>query len=327
MKSVLLLRPDKAGDLIKSLPAIRALVSTLPHGLVHILTSQANHSLLKFEPTISYSVLPQDWREKSEEELKDLVKNLTNNVFFESAINLLCDPFVEAERLLKSTHAQDKFSVLSESLPVGIWPLSLQKGSPENRDETLNIGELLERALEIEILQRIPFEDASPKLGNKDFSEAEANLGFKEGLWIAICPFAGTINRTHPTDKWIKFIAKILKSSNYEKVILFGAPSDSEILHEIAQKLGNPQKIRIAIPSSFRALGAYLKRCDRVVAVDSGPLHLSLSLGIPSLGFLSGGDQLRWFRRVSPNDKIVRRGIFNRYPSAIEMWWHFSRWS
>ncbi|NBY19871.1 lipopolysaccharide heptosyltransferase family protein [bacterium] len=327
MKSILLLRPDKAGDLIKSLPAIRALNSMGSNFEVHVMTSQANHSILKFEPAIRYSVLPNNWAEKTDEKLKSIIKEITHNAYFDSAINLLCDPFADVERLLNLSPAQDKFSVISESLPVGVWPLSLQKGTPENRDETLNIGELLERALEVEILNSIAFKDTSPKLGVEDFSEAEINLGFKEGFWLGICPFAGTANRTHSTKKWIKFIAKILTYSKYKKCIVFGAPSDSETLHEIAQKLNCPERLHISIPSSFRALGAYLKRCDQVVAVDSGPLHFSLSLGIPSLGFLSGGDHLRWFNRVSPQDKIIRRGIFNRYPSYIEMLWHFSRWA
>lgn len=327
MSSVLLLRPDKAGDLIKSLPAIRALSKALPGIKIHILTSQANHSLLEFEPNLTYSTLPQDWTNLSKEELSALLKQITGNTLFNHAINLLCDPFEEAERLVSLSPAQDRFSILSESLPIGVWPIQLKKGSPANRDESLNIAEIIEHSLETTFSQTLSTSDYAPKLGRQDSHEAEINLGKKMGQWLAVCPFAGTANRTHSTKKWERFIKMTLGKSNLEKVVLFGAPSDCETMEGMKKALGNPGKLQLAIPSSFRALGAYLKRCDRVVAVDSGPLHFSLALGIPSLGFLSGGDRVRWFSRTTQQDKILPRGLFNRYPSFLEMWWHFSHWA
>ncbi len=85
--------------------------------------------------------------------------------------------------------------------------------------------------------------------------------------------------------------------------------------------------MELCFPSSFRSLGAYLKRLDGVVAVDSGPLHLARSLGVPSLGILSGGDSVRWFSPLAEGDMLLRRGIFNRFPTAYEMLRTYQKWS
>ncbi len=327
MSSVVLLRPDKAGDLVKTLPVLRALTQVAPDTKLHLLVSKANESLLKFEPKITYSVLPSNWEDLSSPELKELLDRQLSSYSFQIAINLLCDPFAKIENLLTLVPAHDKFSINSKTLHTGIWAMTFKEISPIGRDESLNIAELIGQAMGINLLKSTETAERSPHLGDDDIKEAESTLGKKSTPWLAICPFAGTQNRTHPIEKWQKFIGKVCKRSQFEKIILFGAPSDSKLLEETKKNIGNPSKLTLAFPSSFRALGAYLKRCDRVVAVDSGPLHLSLALGIPSLGFLSGGDHLRWFNKVSSKDKIVYRGILNRYPSFLEMWWYFSRWT
>ncbi len=70
MSSIILLRPDKAGDLIKTLPALRALMKKVPDIKIHLIFSLANESLLKYEPQVSYSVLPSSWESITSNELK-----------------------------------------------------------------------------------------------------------------------------------------------------------------------------------------------------------------------------------------------------------------
>lgn len=326
MTELVLLRPDKAGDLIKTLPALRALIQSSPGTPIHLIVSKANESLLKFEPHISFSTLPGDWAELSEEALKSEIETLLKGKEFLTAVNLLSDSFPEAERLLHVFPAQEKFSIFSDSLPTNIWPISFKRRTPAGRSETLNIAEILSQALGLDLISLTDTMDRAPLLGKEDFDEVQSVLGNKSGPWIAICPFAGTQQRTHALNKWKFLIRRILKSARFEKVIVFGAPSDTTVLNEIKTELGSPSSLMIVSPSSFRALGAFLKICDRVVAVDSGPLHMSLALGVPSLGFLSGGDRSRWFSQISTKDKIIGRGLLDRYPSALEMFWHFSRW-
>jgi ADP-heptose:LPS heptosyltransferase len=326
MNSILLLRPDKAGDLIKSLPALRALKSLSPLSQIHLLVSKANESLLKYEPGITYSVLPLQWEMLPEEELSQAVASIFDKQVFDRAISLLTDSFPHVEKLLSQVPAREKFSIFSETLPLGIWPMNFKRHSPVHHDESLNIAELIALATELPLEIEISKQNRSPILGPPDFQEVENKLGKKSGSWLAVCPFAGTANRTHPLKKWNAFIKNVVSHSAFAKILLLGAPSDVSLLEEIKRESGNCEPVVVVLPSSFRTLGAFLKASDKVIAVDSGPLHFSLALGIPSLGFLSGGDHLRWFAQVSPQDRLVPRGIFNRYPTRFEMSFHFNRW-
>jgi len=326
MRSLVLLRPDKAGDLIKTLPVLRALCQGLSEPQVHLIVSKANESLLRHEPDVTFSVLPSSWDSLSDSELKIEIEKLLQNRSFDTAINLLCDSFPKVERLLQLLPAQNKFSVFSPSLPSDILPLTFKRETPARNNESANIAELIGQALGIELSDRWKKSSRAPKLSADDFTEAEQRLGQKNGLRLALCPLAGTEQRTHSLVNWARLAEKICKNPLFDQVFIFGAPADSKVLEDLRNKANNPDKLKIVLPSSFRTLGAHLKTCDRVVAVDSGPLHFSLALGIPSLGFLSGGDYKRWFSQSSSQDKLVPRGILNRYPSYLEMAWHFSNW-
>lgn len=326
MSSLVLLRPDKGGDLIKTLPVVRALCQSSSEIKVHFIVSKANESLLKYESNLTFSVLPPSWESLSDSDLKREIEKGLQNKKFDTAINLLCDPFHKAEKLLQLIPAKDKFSVFSKSLSEKISPLSFKRGTPAGNNESANISELIGQALGIDLSESWKSSLRAPKLGGEDIAEAEQALGKKNGLWLALCPLAGTEQRTHSIKNWGRLAAKICRKGIFEQVFLFGAPSDSKVLEELRTHAKNPKELKIVFPSSFRTLGAYLKTCDRVVAVDSGPLHFSLALGIPSLGFLSGGDYKRWFSQTSPRDKLIPRGFLNRYPCYFEMVWHFSKW-
>jgi len=326
MNSILLLRPDKAGDLIKTLPVLRALVAASSDASIHVIASKANESLLKHEPNIRYSSLPSGWENLSDTELSNTLRESLSGFSFQTAINLLTDSFPQAERLLNVAPATEKFSIFSPNLPFGIWPVTFKQGSPIHRNETLNIAEIVGQALGLDLLDSSLRASRAPHIGQEDRKECFELLKQKSGTWVGICPLAGTQQRTHPLKAWEKLLDKICNLNHFEKVLVFGAPSDLKTLEQMKASLKSPHLITLICPSSFRTLGAFLSQCDRIIAVDSGPLHYSLALGIPSLGFLSGGDHQRWFSQISPQDKLVPRGIFSRFPSSFEMCWHLRNW-
>ncbi len=300
MKTVLLIRPDKAGDAIKTLPVIRALVRENLGYAYHLLLSPHNFSLFEKEAGIT---------------LHKLGDKL--DIHFDIAILLPCDLNNESEKILADVPAHTKFSTRVLPLP---------RNTPALREETKNIATLVGNALNVNLIPSIYEVERAPLLTDADKLEAEVQMGEKMGKWLGLCPFAGTDNRTHPLKRWLKLVPKITKNSPFDHYFIFGTHADRTQMEELKKQSANPKNTHLCFPTSFRTLGAYLNRLDGLVAVDSGPLHLAHSFKIPSLGILSGGDVERWFKRVSPKDVLVPRGIFTRYPSVFEMWYSFKKW-
>lgn len=328
LSQVMLLRPDKAGDAIKTLPVIRALKLARPEITLHLLASEHNVSLFAFEPNLTVHVLPRNWRKMKKEKLLSSLQSPVFPPAIDKLVNLLCDPSDGIDFLLESIPATEKFSVSGAAADT-VLPyrrLLLPESTPAGRDETANIALLLSQVFGIDLATYLPHVDRAPVISDGDEAEARDKMGEKDGLWLGFCPFAGTTQRTHPQTRWEKFIRRVTADEDFEKYFLFGTPSDYAALEKMRQASPRRDAVELVFPSTFRTLGAYLERLDGVVAVDSGPLHLAHSLGITSLGILSGGDSERWFNQVKEGDVLLKRGFFNRFPTAREMIWAFDKW-
>lgn len=339
-KSVCLLRPDKAGDSLKTLPVLRALQATRPDLELHVVCSHHNHSVLEPEPLAGLHLLSSEWKESIQGTGKPYFASGTPPEHFDVAINLLCDPYPETDALLAGVGATDKFTASRAAAPEArVHRVSFPKGGPVGTDETANIAHIISEALQVDLNGVLPSMPAFPTLLPPDLEEAEKSLGEKHGRWLALCPFAGVKPRNHPNKRWEafltrmtyarweRFLARITRGGGaYNRYFLFGLPQNAEQLERMRGASSLPDTIQLCFPSSFRAMGAYLQRMDGVVAVDSGPLHLARSLGLRSLGFLSGGDQERWFAGSVPGELLMRRGLLDRYPMTWEMVRAFRRW-
>ena len=168
MKTVLLIRPDKAGDAIKTLPVIRALVRENLGYAYHLLLSPHNFSLFEKEAGIT---------------LHKLGDKL--DIHFDIAILLPCDLNNESEKILADVPAHTKFSTRVLPLP---------RNTPALREETKNIATLVGNALNVNLIPSIYEVERAPLLTDADKLEAEVQMGEKMGKWLGLCPFAGTDN-------------------------------------------------------------------------------------------------------------------------------------
>ncbi len=328
---ILLLRPDRAGDAIKSLPAIRAYRREFPELKFSVLTSDHNASIFAHEPNIHVYSLPRDWRKLREDSWLSHMGLSSLFPAFQKIINLLADPSPESLQLLSRIPAKEKYSAHPPQkqglqLDPNISWVDFPKNSPAGRDETSNAAWLLSQALWRDLSDKIEGEDRAPVLCEADQLEASEKMGRKTGEWIGFCPFANLHKRTPPLARWKRFFETVSQETRAERLFLFGTPADYPALMELRSVAERRDRIELCFPSSFRTLGAYLLRLDRVVAIDSGPLHLARALGIPTLGFLSGGDAERWFPAKSDKDVIIPRGWLSRHPGPVQMLRAFRKW-
>lgn len=319
MKKLLLVRPDRAGDAIKTLPALRAVKERLAHWEITLLTTEFNDSIFSFESGIRLASLPAHWEKLSENELKRTVADRVG-AEFDIAVCLPCDPTPEVKKIAPLLPAKKTYSVADQ----GGTQLRFPSGSPVGHDERENIAFLIGTAIGIPLAATgFP---AAPVLSAIDRQEAREQLAIKRGKWYALCPSASMAKRSLSPSTVSALIDLISAKEDVEMVLLPGGPSDYDKLEELKRKALRPEKVRPVFPSCFRALGAYLERCDGLIGVDSGPLHLAIAMGLPALGFLGNCDQARWYPMKDPRFTFVHRGLFDRFPTkwgtkrAVDHW-------
>lgn len=321
--AILLLRPDKAGDALKTLPVLRSLVSHKNiKEEIHILLSSHNYSLFELEPHLKLHLLPSEWESMSANKWVDFLKFTPEKI-----INLPADPSETSQILLENIPSKNKYSVFQKNMTTPITSIHFHNSTPAQKNESQNIADIIAQSLgePFNAKSWMSFPKA-PIFSNEDYQEANLALSSKKnGIWLGLSPMAGLKRRTLPLSRWEYLLKKVIKNKNIERCFIFGSVADKNSLEKIRNRVDS-SKVTIIFPSNFRALGAYLLKMDGVISVDSGPLHLSLSLKIPSLGFLSGGDMERWYSEIPANTYLLRRGIFQPYPSSWEMNWAFKKW-
>lgn len=320
MRQVGLIKPDRAGEAVKLLPALRALRAAAPGIDVHLLASEENASLFEHEPGVTLHVLSRHWKKMK---LDKIVASMTptSGYPYHTLINLVTEKPETFQSLLLAIPAERRFSPGIENPSVKKIELN-----PAGTYETENLAAILSDALDMALIESARRFPERPFLVDSDTSEAFEKMGVKEGMWLGFFPFRGKSHRDEPLRRWEKLIARATTSPEFEKFFLFGLPKDYQFLEKLRHCSPRKDVIEFAFPSNFRAMAAYFERLDGVVAVDSGPLHLARAVGANVFGILSSGDHERWYGEPRENEVFVKRGFLGRAPSILELGWSFDRW-
>lgn len=108
-----------------------------------------------------------------------------------------------------------------------------------------------------------------------------------------------------PQTNWAELITRLHLLPGVS-VALIGAPDDAEILREICSLVSTPVICRT---TQLPGLEHAIAQASLVICMDSGPMHMADTMGIPVLALFGPGDVELWHPR-GPHD----RWLHERYP-------------
>jgi ADP-heptose:LPS heptosyltransferase len=130
-------------------------------------------------------------------------------------------------------------------------------------------------------------EDPTSSIITIDSNWESTSLGFLRALdltthsdYIVLHPFAGWKFREWPVERWRQLLEMIARSTPYECVLI--SSSDERARLEAVVKENH--RIRYAIGLPVEHLAVLLKRSTGYIGNDSGPLHVAVALGVPTIG-------------------------------------------
>jgi len=133
---------------------------------------------------------------------------------------------------------------------------------------------------------------------NKTFTTDEPVIG--------IIPSGGWESKRCDAVKWVDICSTLWAHFNYKFLILWG-PGDENDATFIKTKLGN--RCVLAPTSSVAELSALIEKCIIIIANDSGPMHISAALQVPTLGIF-GPTNPKAHRPFSQNsDYIIKEDL------------------
>ncbi|NTU81977.1 MAG: glycosyltransferase family 9 protein [Chloroflexales bacterium] len=135
-----------------------------------------------------------------------------------------------------------------------------------------------------------------------------ANLAPGERL-IVIHPGTGGPAKHWPPARWAA-VGDALATEPGARIMLTGGPTEAPLVEQAAALMARPA-MTLAGQTSVGQLAALLGRAALVLGVDSGPLHIAVSQGAPTLHLFGPSDHARFGPWGEPSRHVVlRAGLF-----------------
>ncbi|HXG90974.1 MAG TPA: lipopolysaccharide heptosyltransferase II [Blastocatellia bacterium] len=110
-----------------------------------------------------------------------------------------------------------------------------------------------------------------------------------------------------PIERYREVIERLMNDWPQSRIILFGSPSETEMIQEMARGLGS----RVAIAAgktTVKQAAALIEQCDMLVCNDSGLMHAAVAVGTPVVA-IYGPTDIRRTAPLGPRHTVIRHEI------------------
>ncbi len=285
IKTVALISNTAIGDTLMATPAFRALKLAKPHIKVVAVLNPANAALFANNPYIDETLLYNGgWRGfwKTAAKLRALGVD---------AALLLHSNEPQATPLAVFGGAQKIVKIPNDKNPFAAFHANPKTASPSDRHGVFD---------RLEQLKFLGVESENPKmelfLKEEQKSEAKEFLrqnGFDDSLLIGFQIGASTRSRMWFEDKWISLAKLLLAENKNIKIILTGSPNERVAAQKIKESLPHGRVVNAAGALQIGAAAALIGEFSVFVAPDTGPMHIAISLGVPSVALFAVADPVK----------------------------------
>jgi len=134
---------------------------------------------------------------------------------------------------------------------------------------------------------------------DKEFARRFLQVGsrVRAGTIIGVQPGTSLAMRWKqwPVERYRAVIERLLVEMRDSQIVLFGSPSEAEMIEEIAHGLGS--RVFVAAgKTTVKQVAALIERCDMLVCNDSGLMHAAVAVGTPVVAVYGPTD----IRRTAP---------------------------
>ena len=284
---ILLVRPDHLGDLLFTIPALRLLRETFPQARITCLVGPWSKAVIENNPNIDEIALcpfPGFTRQRKRSIIEPYVTLLQHAKLwrqerFDLAIILRFDHWWGALLAYLAGIPRRVGYDVAEVRPflTDIVPYS------HGRHEVEQNLALVEGVTGNELQVTRPLLELDLTAEDETFAENYlVEHGVRDSdLLIDIHPGAGAAVKLWRNEGWAQ-VADALAQRYEARVILTGSAEEVSLCRAIAEKM-TTQPIVAAGETSLGGLAAIMARCRLVLGVDSGPLHLAVALGTPTV--------------------------------------------
>ena len=294
VSSILVVRIDRLGDTVVSLPAIEALRAVFPASRVTVLARPGMRPLLQMVPGIA--VL----------EYRGFFSAVraARKAGFSMAVDLLMDYTLKTALLcaLSGAKVTAGFDIGSRG---ALFNIALVPAG-EKKPMRLFLLDLC-RAIALRAGYPGVIPDSEPRLriGELEQGAARNILGVtRDQCVVGIHPGGHYPSQVWMADGFAELGRRL--AARGCRVVVFGGREEKRLLERIGGKIGTGARVFCGLP--LDRLAGLVSLMDLLVCNNSGPLHLAAALGIPTVSTMGPSDPALWYP-AGDSAVVVRKGL------------------
>jgi ADP-heptose:LPS heptosyltransferase len=303
-ESILLIRTDAIGDYVLFTPALRYIRRSFPNSRIALVVNKNLVDLVSPCPFVD-EVIPLDVRRYRRNFFYRLyfIRDLRQRAFH-SVIHPTHSRTLESDEIAYCSGAAQKVGIYGD-----LSNISAHEREKNNAyytrllktDET-NMSEIERNRDFAAQVTGAPIESADfqPELWLTESDRAAAKKLLEEAgfdptrdLIAAILPGAAWKGREWPVISYAKVADRIVNQYGV-KIVILGSPADVNVATSVASGMRSPSS-NLAGKTGLRELAAILESCGFYIGNETGPLHLAVAMGIPTLCIIGGGHLGRFY--------------------------------
>lgn len=295
IEKVLFIRIDRIGDLVLSTPALRALKQAFPDSKLVVLASPSNYLLLLHNPHVD-KVLVYDKKKRLGDKI-GIIKQLRGYGF-----DLAIDPYPDYElktaliALLSGSKKRVGYASYGREVFFNIE-------APKIKDNQ----HFVDLTLEILNLLGIGAKDRTPEIFLTDDEKRWArNWLREEELWgkliIGIHPGGYYESQRWLPERFAELVDQLQKDKELGPII-FGGPGEEVLAKKISSMVS--EEVLTYVEDDIRRFAVLLSCCSVFICNNSGPLHIAVSIGIPTISIMGPTNKDRWMP-IGDIHKVLR---------------------
>ncbi len=275
------------GSIIQATPLLQTLRKNFPSSEIIFITSQANRSLLESIQSVdkvlcvddrntfrvitgTFAVLKSLWAKKA-----DLYIDLETYSYYSTAVATL-------------SCARNRFGFyrVERNIRMGVYThmMFFNARAPISQSY-LQMARLAGCTTMVETIYRFPISNNVRSAAKEKIS---VSCGNSEGGIIVINPNASDlrIERRWPKENFTSLAKKLRLTYPQKTILLIGAANEKDWVNEIHQKLDDETGKKVFNVAGLFSLGelfAVIDSAEIIITNDTGPMHISFSLGRPTI--------------------------------------------
>jgi heptosyltransferase-2/heptosyltransferase-3 len=307
VRDALVLRLDRIGDVLMSLPALADLRAALPAARIRLAVGRWSEEVARRAPVDEVLVWSAPWagrRGEGAARWPALVRAARALAKAPPDVALDLQADARANVLLRLTGAPVRVGYANTG--GGAWLTHLVP-----LDETLPWVEQNRRAVEVVTGPR----RAAAPIALADAARGRAVLG-REGLGgrrplVGIHPSGGRTIKQWPVERW-QAVARRLQEEKGASIVITGGAADRDLARALAGGVTGAVDLaaRLSVPEMLDVVAAL----DLFLSPDTGPMHMACAAGTPSVAVFGPSAAERYFSAaLSPRPErhvVVRRELW-----------------